>query len=122
MTTPTSSKSLRAGASSYADEARGATSHALDTTRQFANQAIEKAGETVRDLRYGVKDLAGKGATSVGEATAAAQRQLGHYAQSTTRYVSEQPLKSALIAAAVGAAVAALVLAWRRNRDQGGHY
>lgn len=119
MTTPNSSKSLRAGASSYADEARGATSHALDSTKQFASQAIEKAGETVRDLRHGVKDLAGKGATSVGEATAAAQRQLGHYAQSTTRYVAEQPLKSALIAAAVGAAVAALVLAWRRNRDRG---
>ena len=36
--------------------------------------------------------------------------------QATGRYVSEQPLKSALIAAAVGAAVAALVLAIRRNR------
>ena len=34
----------------------------------------------------------------------------------TTRYVSEQPVRSALIAAAVGAAVAALVLAMRRNR------
>ena len=49
----------------------------------------------MRDLRYGVKDLANKSANSVGE-----------YAHATTRYVSEQPLKSALIAAAVGAAVA----------------
>ena len=48
----------------------------------------------MRDLRYGVKDLANKSVNSVGE-----------YAQATTRYVSEQPLKSALIAAAVGAAV-----------------
>jgi len=119
--TPTT-KSLRAGASDYADDARGATTHALDTTRQFANQAIEKAGETVRDLRYGVKDLASKSASSVSEATAAAQRQLGHYAQATTRYVADQPVKSALIAAAVGAAVAALVLAWRRNRDHKGYY
>jgi ElaB/YqjD/DUF883 family membrane-anchored ribosome-binding protein len=117
MTTPDSSKALRA--SGYADEARGATAHALGTTKQLASQAIEKAGETVRDLRYGVKDLASKSATSVGEATAAAQRQLGQYAQATGRYVSEQPVKSALIAAAVGAAVAALVLAWRRNRDHG---
>ena len=118
MTTPTS-KSLRAGAQSYGADARDASSHALDTTRQYANQAIERAGETVRDLRYGVRDLASKGATSVSEATAAAQRQLGHYAQATSRYVSDQPVKSALIAAAVGAAVAALVLAWRRNRDRG---
>jgi ElaB/YqjD/DUF883 family membrane-anchored ribosome-binding protein len=122
MTTPTSSKSLRAGASPYAEDTRGATAHALDTTRQFANQAIEKAGETVRDLRYGAKDLASKSATSLSEATAAAQRQLGQYAQVTGRYVSEQPVKSALIAAAVGAAVAALVLAWRHNRDKSGYY
>ena len=61
----------------------------------------------MRDLRYGVKDLANKSVSSVGE-----------YAHATTRYVSEQPLKSALIAAAVGAAVAALVLAMRRNSNK----
>ncbi len=115
MTTPT--KSLRAGASEYTDEALASTSHALDTTRQYASQALERAEEKVRDLRYGMKDLASKGATSVSHASAAAQRQLGHYAQATGRYVSEQPLKSALIAAAVGAAVAALVLALRRRQD-----
>jgi|SRR5688572_12957647 ElaB/YqjD/DUF883 family membrane-anchored ribosome-binding protein len=101
------SKSLRTGASSYEDEARSATAHALESTREFANQALERAGEKVRDLRYGVKDLANRGASSVGE-----------YAQATTRYVAEQPLKSALIAAGIGAAVAALVLALRRNSDK----
>jgi ElaB/YqjD/DUF883 family membrane-anchored ribosome-binding protein len=88
-------KSIRAGTSSYEDEARSATA-----------QALEKAGERVRDLRFGVKDLANKSVNSMGE-----------YANATTRYVSEQPRKSALIAAAVGAAVAALVLAMRRNSD-----
>jgi ElaB/YqjD/DUF883 family membrane-anchored ribosome-binding protein len=112
----TSSKSMRSGASSYADDALGATGHALESTRQFASQALDKAGERVRDLRYGATDLARKGASSVSEATAAAQRQLGQYAQATGRYVSDEPLKSALIAAAIGAAVAALVLAIRRNR------
>jgi ElaB/YqjD/DUF883 family membrane-anchored ribosome-binding protein len=103
----TSNRSLRAAASSYADDARGFTGQALDTTKEFAAQALEKAGEKVRDLRYGVKDLANKGASSVGE-----------YAHATTRYVSDQPLKSALIAAAVGAAVAALVLAMRRRNQR----
>lgn len=116
MMTPTSSKSLRAGAPGYADEALGATGHALESTRHLASQAIEKAGEKVRDLRYGATDLARKSASTVSEATAAAQRQLSQYAQATRSYVSEQPVKSALIAAAVGAAVAALVLAIRRNR------
>jgi len=111
-------KSLRARASEYTDDTAGATSHALENTRQFANQAIEKAGEKVRDLHYGAKELASKGVSTVSEATAAAQKQLGQYAQATGRYVSEQPVKSALIAAAIGAAVAALVLAWRRNSDR----
>jgi len=102
-----SSKSLRAGTSSYEDEARSATAHALESTKEFANQAFERAGEKVRDLRSGVKELASKGVHSVGD-----------YANATTRYVAEQPLKSALIAAAVGAAVAALVLAIRRNSKQ----
>src|SRR6185369_12358815 len=111
-----SSKSMRAGASGYADDARGATGQALESTRQFASQALDKAGEKVRDLRYGATDLARKSASSVSDATAAAQRQLGEYAQATRRYVSEEPVKSALIAAAIGAAVAALVLAIRRSR------
>lgn len=101
----TSNKSLRTA--SYEDEARSATTHALESTREFANQAFERAGEKVRDLRYGVKDLASRGVSSVGE-----------YASATTRYVAEQPVKSALIAAAVGAAVAALVLAMRRNSNK----
>ena len=103
----TNSKSLRAGASSYADDARSVTGQALESTKELASHALEKAGEKVRDLRYGVKDLASKSASSVGE-----------YAQATTRYVAEQPLRSALIAAAAGAAVAALVLAMRRSRQQ----
>ena len=120
MMTP-NSKSLRAGASGYADDTVGAAGQALDTTRQFASQAIDKAGEKARDLRENFKGLASKGVDTVSEATAAAQRQLGQYAQATTRYVADQPVKSALIAAAVGAAVAALVLAWR-NRDRNRYY
>ena len=98
-----SSKSLRAAS----DDARGMTGHVLESTKDLANQALEKAGEKVRDLRYGARELASKGARSGGE-----------FAQVTTRYVSDQPVKSALIAAAVGAAVAALVLAMRRNSSK----
>ena len=100
-------KSIRAGTSTYEDEARSATTQALESTREFANQALEKAGERVRDLRFGVKELANKSVNSVGE-----------YAHATTRYVSDQPLKSALIAAAAGAAIAALLLAMRRSSSK----
>jgi ElaB/YqjD/DUF883 family membrane-anchored ribosome-binding protein len=62
-------------------------------------------------------DLARKGADTVSDATAAAQRQLDQYLKTTERYVAREPVKSALIAAAVGAAVAALVLVMFRSRQ-----
>ena len=54
----TSSKSARESASGYADDALGATGHALESTKEFASQALDRAGEKVRDLRYGATDLA----------------------------------------------------------------
>ena len=41
----TNTKSLRTGTSGYSEEARSATEHALESTREFANQAFERAGE-----------------------------------------------------------------------------
>jgi ElaB/YqjD/DUF883 family membrane-anchored ribosome-binding protein len=81
-------------------------SKTLDSTRRMAAEALERATSTMKDLRSGVSDRA-----------AAAQRYMGDYAGASTRYVSEHPLKSALIAAAVGAAVAGIVLAMRHRRD-----
>ncbi|AEG94196.1 DUF883 family protein [Ramlibacter tataouinensis] len=105
------SPTLRARASatrSLADDASSAGGGALDSTREFAAQTLERAAEKMRDLRYGVADTA-----------SAAQRQMGHYASATTRYVTEQPVKAALIAAAVGALVAGAFLLSRRR---GGRY
>ena len=76
----------------------------------------ERAGEKFRDLGFGMKDLASRGVNSVSESAHAAQRHLNQYATATGRYVTEQPLKSALIAAAIGAAVAGLIIALRHNR------
>jgi ElaB/YqjD/DUF883 family membrane-anchored ribosome-binding protein len=92
------------------------TGSGLDHTRRMASQAMERAGDKFRGLGFGVKDLANRGLHSVTDTAHAAQRQLGQYANATGRYVTEQPVKSALIAAAVGAAVAGLILALRRNR------
>lgn len=95
----------RASSRAYGDEAAASGGRTLDSTREFAAQALERAAEKMRDLRYGVADTA-----------SAAQRQMGHYANATTRYVAEQPLRSALIAAGVGAVVmAAILMARRRN-------
>jgi ElaB/YqjD/DUF883 family membrane-anchored ribosome-binding protein len=78
----------------------------LDSTRRMASDALERAASTMKDLRSGMSDRA-----------SAAQRTVGQYANVSTRYVADNPLKSALIAAAVGAAVAGLYLAMRHRRE-----
>jgi len=98
-------RSLRSADTVHAEDPRGMAAQALDSTREFAGNALERAGERMRDRRYGGRDMASGGENSMGE-----------YAQATTRYVADEPLKSALIAAAIGAAVAGLVLAMRRRR------
>jgi len=100
----TSTRSVQSAANGYADDARGLASQALESTREFANDAFDRAGARFRDLRSGMKDMANRGASSMGE-----------YAQATTRYIADEPVKSALIAAAIGAAVAGLVLALRSS-------
>lgn len=100
---------------SYADDAMTSAENALDKTRQLATQVIERAGDRVRDLRSGTRDIASKGVDAASEAAAAAQKQISRYADATGRYVSLQPVKSVLIAVAAGAAIAALVAAARRR-------
>jgi ElaB/YqjD/DUF883 family membrane-anchored ribosome-binding protein len=110
------SKALPTESPGAAEEALKASSPALDSTRQLASQAMEKAGEKVRDLRYGANDLVRRSASTVSDATLAAQRQLDQYIDATKSYVAREPVKSALMAAAVGAALAVLLLAMRRSR------
>lgn len=90
------------------------TSRAQSTAQSLADDALDR----VRDLRSGAQDLASKSLSAVGEGASVAQERLGRYAGVTTRYVSEQPVKSALIAAAIGAAVAAIVMVARSRRDR----
>ena len=85
--------------------------HPIDSTRRMAQDALERASSTMRDLRAGMSDRA-----------SAAQRYMGDYAVAGKTYVSEHPLKSALVAAAVGAAVAGLIIALRPRRAQNERY
>jgi len=107
-----STRSKELHASAAADQAHGLSEKALGTTKEIAAQAVDR----VRALRTGAKGLASKSASSMSDVTARAGRHLGDYAHATGRYVSDQPVKAALIAAAVGAGITALLLAMRRNK------
>lgn len=95
-------------------------SRMLDDTRRAATEALDRANSRMRDLRSTMGDYTSRGVQSLSETTSDARRQVGEYAQNSGRYVAEHPMKSAIIAAAIGAAVAGLVLAWRSQRERDG--
>jgi ElaB/YqjD/DUF883 family membrane-anchored ribosome-binding protein len=126
MTTPTT-KAANTAHQGAADLQATAES-AISSTRSYANDALDKAEDKVRELRGSVdpivdqlaskaQKLARQSLDMAAEAKDKAAQQLSRYATVTTQYVSEQPVRSVLIAAAVGAAVALLVSA-SRNRNR----
>ena len=95
---------------------------AVDATREFANSALDQAQNKVREFNSNIdptvnmlaskaQKLAQQSFDMASEAKDRAQQSLRRATTATTHYVSEQPLKSVLIAAAVGAAVALLIAA-----------
>jgi len=109
------SKSHRSPYSSYDDDHEGTLEH----TRQLAAQALDRASERMRDVSVGARELASRGMSTVSDKAAYAQQRIGRYADATGRYVADQPVRSALIAASVGALVmVAILTARRRSRRQ----
>lgn len=101
---------------------------AIDSTRNYANHALDVANEKMHDLRSGVQpalekltrraeEYAHQGMDMAVNAKDKARESLSHYGSVTTRYVADKPVQSVLIAAAVGAAVALLVSSARNRRQ-----
>jgi len=127
QTTNTTSKPAAAVRNLSSDVLQGAES-AVESTRTFANQQLDRAEEKVHDLRSTIEpaidrfttraqELANRGLHAATDAGAKVQRQFNTYAEVTGKYVAEQPVKSVLIAAAAGAALAALVMAARSRNN-----
>ncbi len=92
----------------------GRAERAVDQTRSLAVDTMDRAEGTLRHLRDSIDPVVGKMTAQsqrlarqsldlAAQASARAQRSLSRYADSTTRYVANEPVKSVLIAAAVGA-------------------
>ena len=99
-----------------AEHARKVAAQAIAEGRQFASQAAGKVGDSMRELRDSAAHAAGQGVDSLNDAARATQRQMQEYARAAKRQASNEPLKSALIAAALGAVAATVVLAVMRSR------
>ena len=102
---------------------------AIDSTRNYANHALDVTEEKMHKLSNGVKpaldkfsrkaeEYAHQGMDIAMQAKDKARESLSNYGAATSRYVADKPVQSVLIAAAVGAAVALLLSSSRsRNRS-----
>lgn len=101
---------------------------AIEATRGFANDKLDKAEDKVRSLRDNIdpvvemlttkaQKMARQSLDMAAQARDRAQESMTRASDVTSRYVSEQPLRSVLIAAGVGAVVALLISA-SRNRNE----
>ncbi|MDO5623312.1 MAG: hypothetical protein Q4G71_01325 [Pseudomonadota bacterium] len=92
----------------------------VDSARDYANDALDKADAKVRTLREDLKpaidavacrvqDAAHRCKEVAADTTAQAKERAQLYADRTTAYVQDQPLKSMAFAAAAGALVALLL-------------
>ncbi len=123
----TSTNSAAQAVRNTREDALQSTVQATELTRSYAKEALDQAEDKIRELRGNVDPMVDKLADTAqklarqsmdmaAEAKHKAQESLARYTDVTTKYVSEQPLRSVLIAAAVGAAVALLVAAARHNK------
>ena len=116
-------------ASELADEYRQAAQDTVESTRAYAQNAVNAAGEKVRDFRREaepsmeqiaarVQQAVQRGIDSATQTSARAQRRMEEAAEMTGRYIADQPVRSVLLAAAAGAAITALIMLATRRSDE----
>ena len=119
-------KEAQASAKEVLDEVESTAKATLHTTRVAAQNAMDKAqaglksieqelSPTIDDLAARAQTICNEGIHLCARGSDRIRRQFQQTAENTTRYVIEQPGKSILMAAAVGAAVAAAFLLNRRR-------
>lgn len=127
MSIQTATDQAASSAHKLADTVLAGAQDAVQTTRNAANNTLERAEEGVRalrsrtdpaidDLAARAQELAARSIDYCAETSARARRQIHQAADATNKYVVEQPAKSLVIAAASGAALATLVFWMSRRR------
>ncbi len=113
-------------AKNMTDNVTDGATQAVQSTRRMANEALDKAEEGVKriknevdpvidDLAARAQEFANRSINYCAETSERARRQINEATEATCRYVSDQPGKSILIAAAAGAAVATALMMTRRS-------
>lgn len=111
------------------DHAANAADDALKSTKNYANRALDSASGAVDEVRHqaaplfsNVSEQAGalaqRGVDAVKEGTQQWREKAQNASDTTVGYISQDPIKAMLIAAATGAALMALVGVMSRSRDR----
>jgi ElaB/YqjD/DUF883 family membrane-anchored ribosome-binding protein len=112
-----------------ADDAADMADTAIRSSQRFANQALdqiadrvdsvrERANAALSSVKSETQALTKRGVDAVREGSQQLRQQALRASDSTAAYVKDEPLKSVLIAAAVGAGLMALIgLMVSRSRD-----
>lgn len=91
---------------------------AVDSTAAKAGEALHNSIDPMVDMMaVTAQKLAKQSMNMASDAKEYAQHAMNRASKVSTQYVSEQPVRSVLIAAAVGAAVALLITSVRSHND-----
>ncbi|HEV8691621.1 MAG TPA: hypothetical protein VGQ91_15070 [Ideonella sp.] len=118
----------RSRAESLADDAAGKSEQAIAAARRAADGALDALHDKVNALHDMIPGAFSRAATRVDEMTrrsidrarqtsADVRDRVGQAGDVTVRYIKDEPVKSILLAAAAGAALAALITMLSRSRE-----
>jgi ElaB/YqjD/DUF883 family membrane-anchored ribosome-binding protein len=119
-------------ANDLADQAASKADLALKSSRRIANDALDSLESSVDSLRESVpaafsraaaqvEEITRRGLDRAKEASMGMRDQMNRASDRTVGYIKDEPVKSVLIAAATGAAVALLVGWAMRSRNSRHH-
>jgi ElaB/YqjD/DUF883 family membrane-anchored ribosome-binding protein len=122
-------KSLGDDVSNLAHEAEQAAEHSLRSIQRTTQQSLDRMADELDDVRAqtskAVKQMtreAGslkhRGMDAVREGSHQLRERSAHMRDATTHYIQHEPVKSVLMAAAVGAALMGLVALFSRSGDR----
>jgi ElaB/YqjD/DUF883 family membrane-anchored ribosome-binding protein len=123
-------KTLGDDASHLAHEAALGAENAIRSTQRVAQQGLDRmadglgearaqTGAALKQLAHDTESLTHRGMDAVREGTHQLREKSLHVKDATTSYIQHEPVKSVLIAAAVGAALMGLVALFSRHSGSG---
>lgn len=91
--------------------------YGMERAADDLDEARAHGGEALRHLAHSTEDLAHRGMDAVRDSADHLRERSLQVRDSTAHYIQDEPMKSVLIAAAVGAALMGLVAVFSRTRS-----